>query len=155
MKEFKTYLLLFGLAFISLLQSCNLDKSKVIGTWNISYFNINGESIEKKYGYRYDEYKAKTIQFLENGFFILNIEMTTSYPADRFFKAFTHVDNLPYKGKWELKSFSKIEFQFIDSNTFDIGLQKGSYEFDGNSFVVKAKSDQNFSSLNLYKEHQL
>jgi len=144
----KKLLILFGL--VLLLSCCGLNKSKITGTWNVSNFTINGESFEKGRYYYRNVYKVKSIQFLENDFFILNIEQTIFYSGDRFFEASKSIENISYKGKWKAKGFSGIEYEFFDE-PFDIGLQKGSCLFNNNFLLINGKGDSNFSSLYLYK----
>jgi len=124
--------------------SCGVDNSKIVGNWTINSFTINGNGLES--GNYSNNPKAISIQFLDNGFFIM--KMNNTYPYDRILKLGGFTSESKVKGKWTVKGFSKIELQYIEWFQ-DIGIQIGTYEVSGNRLTIKTKSESDFSNLNL------
>jgi len=143
---FKTNRYIYCAVLILILQSCNFDKSKIVGEWNISTFTINGETLDSK---NYSNHPtAISMQFLDNGFFVMN--MIDNYPHDPILKMGGFSSRSAVKGKWALKGVTKIELEFIDWFQ-DIGVQKGKYDLDGNILIINAKGDKDFSYFMLHK----
>jgi len=147
--------LIFVSFLFILISSCNNDNSKILGYWNISNFTINDGNFYLNHLSTLDQNKAVSIKFLDNGFFLMKINV--KHRDYNFISKQQETSNydITWKGKWEVKSLAKIKLQFIDEIS-DIGLQKGTYNLSilngsDQRLMIKTKGVNNFACLELYR----